>query len=115
MHAQIEAFHQKGLIMTNDTGFAVQLHCLCLKNRENEKEDTMGQFDFVKETGRKRFNRDENAAEKAKKLIEEQNPGIESLQLEFNNGVVSISGKATSADAMKKKGLRSAGVLHPRD
>ncbi len=35
----------------------------------------MGLFDFVKEIGRKLFNRDEEAAEKIKKHIEEQNPG----------------------------------------
>ncbi len=40
----------------------------------------MGLFDFVKEIGRKLFNRDEEAAEKIKKHIEEQNPGIEGLQ-----------------------------------
>ncbi|MGE5255174.1 MAG: hypothetical protein ACM3KE_00805 [Hyphomicrobiales bacterium] len=75
----------------------------------------MGRFDFVKEIGRKRFNRDEDAAEKIKKHIDEQNPGIEGLQVEFNNGVVPISEKATSTEAMDKKRLRSAsGTPHTR-
>jgi len=39
----------------------------------------MGLFDFVKEIGRKLFNRDEEAAEKIKKHIEESNPGIDGL------------------------------------
>jgi nucleoid-associated protein YgaU len=70
----------------------------------------MGLFDFVKEIGRKLFNRDEEAAEKIKKHIEESNPGIEGLQVEFNNGVVSISGQATSAEAMEKAVLMAGNV-----
>ena len=70
----------------------------------------MGLFDFVKEIGRKLFNRDEEAAEKIKKHIEETNPGIEGLQVEFKNGVVSISGQATSAEAMEKAVLMAGNV-----
>jgi nucleoid-associated protein YgaU len=74
------------------------------------KEESMGLFDFVKEIGRKLFNRDEEAAEKIKKHIEESNPGIEGLQVEFKNGVVSISGQATSAEAMEKAVLMAGNV-----
>jgi len=70
----------------------------------------MGLFDFAKEIGRKLFNRDEEAAEKIKKHIEESNPGIEGLQIEFNNGVVSVSGQATSAEAMEKAVLMAGNV-----
>jgi|MudIll2142460700_1097286.scaffolds.fasta_scaffold01382_8 nucleoid-associated protein YgaU len=77
---------------------------------KREKEATMGLFDFVKEIGRKLFNRDEEAAEKIKKHIEETNPGIEGLQVEFKNGVVSISGQATSAEAMEKAVLMAGNV-----
>ena len=70
----------------------------------------MGLFDFVKEIGRKLFNRDEEAAEKIKKHIEESNPGIDGLQVEFKNGVVSISGQATSAEAMEKAVLMAGNV-----
>jgi hypothetical protein len=49
-------------------------------------------LDFVKEMGRKLFNRDEEAAEKIKQHIEEAKPGITGLGVEFNDGVVSISG-----------------------
>jgi nucleoid-associated protein YgaU len=75
-----------------------------------EKEATMGLFDFVKEIGRKLFNREEEAAEKIKKHIEETNPGIDGLQVEFKNGVVSISGQATSAEAMEKAVLMAGNV-----
>jgi nucleoid-associated protein YgaU len=74
------------------------------------KEESMGLFDFVKEIGRKLFNRDEEAAEKIKKHIEESNPGIDGLQVEFKNGVVSISGQATSAEAMEKAVLMAGNV-----
>jgi nucleoid-associated protein YgaU len=70
----------------------------------------MGLLDFVKEIGRKLFNRDEEAAEKIKKHIEESNPGIEGLQVEFKNGVVSIAGQATSAEAMEKAVLMAGNV-----
>ena len=70
----------------------------------------MGLFDFVKEIGHKLFNRDDEAAEKIKKHIEESNPGIDGLQVEFKNGVVSISGQATSAEAMEKAVLMAGNV-----
>lgn len=70
----------------------------------------MGLFDFVKDIGRKLFNRDEEAAEKIKKHIEESNPGIEEMQVTFNQGVVSITGKATSAEAMEKAVLMAGNV-----
>lgn len=70
----------------------------------------MGLFDFVKEIGRKLFNRDEEAAEKIKKHIEESNPGIEDMQVTFSKGVVSITGKATSAEAMEKAVLMAGNV-----
>ena len=70
----------------------------------------MGLFDFVKEIGHKLFNRDEDAAEKIKKHIEEANPGISGLGVEFKNGVVSISGQAASAEAMEKAVLMAGNV-----
>lgn len=70
----------------------------------------MGLFDFVKEIGHKLFNRDEDAAEKIKKHIEEANPGISNLGVEFKNGVVFISGQAESPEAMEKAVLMAGNV-----
>ena len=70
----------------------------------------MGLFDFVKDIGRKLFNRDEEAAEKIKQHIEEANPGISGLGVEFKDGVVSISGQASSAEAMEKAVLMAGNV-----
>ena len=70
----------------------------------------MGLFDFVKEIGHKLFNRDEDAAAKIKKHIEEANPGINGLAVEFKNGTVSLSGQAASAEAMEKAVLMAGNV-----
>jgi nucleoid-associated protein YgaU len=70
----------------------------------------MGLFDFVKEIGSKLFNRDEEAAEKIKKHIEAMNPGITGLEVNFSNGVVSLSGQAASAEAMEKAVLMAGNV-----
>ncbi len=70
----------------------------------------MGLFDFVKDIGRKLFNRDAEAAEKIKQHIEETNPGISGLGVEFKDGVVSISGQASSAEAMEKAVLMAGNV-----
>ena len=51
----------------------------------------MGLFDFVKEIGNKLFSREEDAAEKIKKHIQEADPGITGLDVSFENGVVSPS------------------------
>ncbi len=70
----------------------------------------MGLFDFVKDIGRKLFNRDAEAAEKIKAHIEEANPGISGLGVEFKDGVVSISGQADSAEAMEKAVLMAGNI-----
>ena len=70
----------------------------------------MGLFDFVKEIGHKLFNRDEEAAEKIKKHIEALNPGITGLEVNYNNGVVSLGGQAASAEAMEKAVLMAGNV-----
>lgn len=70
----------------------------------------MGLFDFAKDIGAKLFNRDEEAAEKIKKHIEENNPGITGLEVEFNKGVVTLSGQAASAEAMEKAVLMAGNV-----
>ena len=70
----------------------------------------MGLFDFVKEIGHKLFNRDAEAAEKIKQHIEATNPGITGLEVNFSNGVVSLSGQAASAEAMEKAVLLAGNV-----
>lgn len=64
----------------------------------------------MKEIGQKLFNRDAEAAEKIKKHIEAMNPGITGLGVNFNKGVVSLSGQAMSAEAMEKAVLMAGNV-----
>jgi len=70
----------------------------------------MGLFDFVKEIGNKIFNRDAEAAEKIKKHLEENNPGIKNVGVAYEDGVVSLSGDADSMEAMEKAVLIAGNV-----
>lgn len=70
----------------------------------------MGLFDFVKDIGNKLFNRDADAAEKIKTHIQDSNPGVQDLAVQFNEGVVSLSGNADSAEAMEKAVLMAGNV-----
>ncbi len=72
----------------------------------------MGLFDFAKNIGRKIFNKDkDDPAEKIKEHIEENNPGIDGLEVAYEDGKVTISGDASSADALEKAVL-IAGNIH---
>lgn len=70
----------------------------------------MGLFDFVKTIGKKLFDRDAEAAEKIKAHIEQDNPGIDGLQVGFDDGVVTLSGEANSAEALEKAVLMAGNV-----
>jgi len=70
----------------------------------------MGLFDFVKDIGKKLFSREDDAADNIKKHIEEANPGITGLNVSYDNGVVSLSGQASSPEAMEKAVLMAGNV-----
>lgn len=70
----------------------------------------MGLFDYVKDIGKKLFNREEEAADQIKKHIEKDNPGVTDLKVSFTKGVVSLAGKASSAAAMEKAVLMAGNV-----
>lgn len=70
----------------------------------------MGLFDFVKTIGQKLFQSEAEAAEKIKRHIEENNPGIKGMNVQFNDGVVQLSGVAESAAAMEKAVLMAGNV-----
>lgn len=63
----------------------------------------MGLFDFAYNMGKKMFGNDDDASTEIKKHIEEDNPGVEDLNIEMNDeGKVVMTGKASSADAVEK-------------
>ncbi|NPA82785.1 MAG: peptidoglycan-binding protein LysM [Epsilonproteobacteria bacterium] len=71
----------------------------------------MGLFDFVKDVGHKLFGSKDEAPEKIKEHIEEDNPGIEGLEVSMNDdGTVSLSGKAASKEAMEKAVLMAGNI-----
>lgn len=70
----------------------------------------MGLFDFAKEIGRKVFGDEAEASDKIKAAIEQDNPGIEGLGVSYENGVVSLSGQAASAEALEKAVLMAGNI-----
>lgn len=75
----------------------------------------MGLFDFVGDIGKKLFDRKEDAAQAVEKHINEDNPGIENVSVQVENGVANISGVAATATALEKAVLMAgniAGISH---
>jgi nucleoid-associated protein YgaU len=70
----------------------------------------MGLFDFVKDMGKKLFNKEAEAAEVIRGHIQDDNPGIDGLQVQFDNGTVTLEGSAQSAEAMEKAVLMAGNV-----
>jgi nucleoid-associated protein YgaU len=70
----------------------------------------MGLFDFAKNIGKSLFGKEAEASEKIKQEIEQDNPGIEGLDVKYDNGVVSLSGTAASAEALEKAVLMAGNV-----
>ncbi len=62
----------------------------------------MDLFGFAKDVGRRLFNKDEDAAEKIKEHIEQFNPGIENLEVKYENGIVELCGECSSSEAREK-------------
>ncbi|MFK8027780.1 MAG: peptidoglycan-binding protein LysM [Gammaproteobacteria bacterium] len=70
----------------------------------------MSLFGFVKDIGRKIFNKDEEAAEEIKSYIESNNPGVENLEVTFDNGIVGLCGDCNSGEAFQKTVLMAGNV-----
>jgi nucleoid-associated protein YgaU len=82
----------------------------CGSTQPREEENPMGLFDFVKTMGKKLFDNDAEAAEKIKAHIEQDNPGVNGLQVTYEGGVVSLSGEADSSEALEKAVLMAGNV-----
>jgi nucleoid-associated protein YgaU len=70
----------------------------------------MGLLDFASDLGKKLFGNEDEAPEKIKAHIEEDNPGIDDLLVQIDGGVVSLSGKAGSAEALEKAVLMAGNI-----
>ena len=70
----------------------------------------MDLFGFAKDIGRRIFNTEDEAVGKIKELIEANNPGVTNLGVEFDNGIVSLSGECDSSAARQKCALMAGNV-----
>ncbi len=70
----------------------------------------MGLLSFAKSIGKKLFNHEAEAAEKITSYIEDDNPGVNNLQVTVQDGVVSLSGEAKNAEALEKAVLMAGNV-----
>lgn len=74
----------------------------------------MGLFDFAKNFGKKIFGGDDDteiASQKLQAHIEEDNPGINGLQVSVEDGVATITGEAESSSAYEKAILMAGNAL----
>ncbi|MCK5895681.1 MAG: peptidoglycan-binding protein LysM [Cocleimonas sp.] len=74
----------------------------------------MGLFDFATNFGNKIFGDDDDAETASQKLqahIEEDNPGVEGLQVSVEEGVATITGEAESSSAYEKAVLMAGNAL----
>lgn len=70
----------------------------------------MGLFDFAKDLGKKIFGGNDDPAEKIKESIAAANPGVDALDVKFEDGVVHLGGKAASSEALEKAVLIAGNV-----
>lgn len=75
----------------------------------------MSLFGFVKDIGRKLFDKDEDAAEKIKNHIEGNNPGVSDLFVNYEDGYVGLRGTCDSAEAHQKCVLMAGNVKGVKD
>lgn len=70
----------------------------------------MGLFDFAANIGRKLFNKEEDASKAVTEHLNEDNPGVENVQVTVENGIASLTGVAATAAAVEKAVLMAGNV-----
>jgi nucleoid-associated protein YgaU len=75
----------------------------------------MSLFGFARDIGRRLFNRDEDAAEKIKEMIEANNPGVKNLDISYEDGLVGMEGECDSVEALQKCVLMAGNVEGVKD
>lgn len=70
----------------------------------------MNLLSFAKNIGKKLFKHEAEASEKITRYIEEDNPGVSNLEVKVENGVATLSGEASSAEALEKAILMAGNV-----
>ncbi len=75
----------------------------------------MSLFGFVKDIGKSLFGQDAQAAENIQKHIEDNNPGVKDLGVEFDDGIVTLCAECESATALQKMILMAGNVKGVED
>ena len=70
----------------------------------------MGLFDFVKDVGRQIFDTDDEAADTIKNHLEVKTHGLSNLEVEFDDGTVTICGDCTN-QAVREQAILIAGNI----
>ncbi|MGV6818607.1 MAG: peptidoglycan-binding protein LysM [Thiotrichales bacterium] len=70
----------------------------------------MGLFDFAASMGKKLFGKEDDPAKKIGDHIKTDNPGIDDLEVSYEEGKVVLSGKADSPEAAEKAILMAGNV-----
>jgi len=71
----------------------------------------MGLLSFAKNIGKKIFGSEDEAPEKLKEHIEEDNPGITNLEIEVQDGVATIKGETDDPSALEKVILMAGNAM----
>ena len=75
----------------------------------------MSLFGFVKNIGKSLFGQEAEAAESIQKHIEDNNPGVDDLDVQFEDGVVTLCAECESAIALQKMILMAGNVKGVED
>lgn len=67
-------------------------------------------FEYAKDIGKKLFTSDDEAAENIQAHIEANNPGVQPLQVAYEDGAVTLTGKAKDLAAKEKSILMAGNV-----
>jgi len=75
----------------------------------------MSLFGFVKNIGKSLFGQEAQAAESIQNHIEANNPGVKDLDVQYDNGVVTLCAECKSATALQKMILMAGNVKGVED
>ncbi|HYE35882.1 peptidoglycan-binding protein LysM [Methylocaldum sp.] len=70
----------------------------------------MGLFDFAKDIGHRLFSEEGQAARKIEEHINDNNPGIKNLKVDYRDSIAYLSGEADSAEALQKAALMAGNI-----
>ena len=71
----------------------------------------MGLSDFARNIGKKIFHTEEEAPSALQQHINEDNPGVNNLQVDVKDGVATLKGEAQSAEALEKAVLMAGNAM----